>query len=183
MVGQLAPLLLRDGSRPEWGPPRRPRPAFGIVGLAGTVLLGSMGLVQKVLLLGCLPLGAWGLSRFMRPLVSPRARVVAAICYLGSRCPTVPWERGAGTAWWPTPPSRSSWPAWPAPPPSPPSIRWSGHGWRAGRFGQTAALGAIIAAATSFAPAVLPMTLVCAVAFALGSLWTGQAEQAGRLAG
>ena len=59
----------------------------------------------------------------------------------------------------------------------------AGHGWRAGRFGQAAALGAIIAAASSFAPAVLPMTLVCAVALALGSLLTGQPVHAGRLAG
>ena len=71
-------------------------PAFGLVGLTGTVLFGAMGTLQRVLLLGCIPLGAWGVSRFMRPLVSPRARVVAVICYLG-----LPLPYGAlGTGRW-----------------------------------------------------------------------------------
>ena len=42
-----------------------------------------MGLVQKVLVLGCLPLGAWGVSRLLRPLGSRRAGLVAAVAYLG----------------------------------------------------------------------------------------------------
>ena len=54
-----------------------------MLGVIGTVLLGGMGLVQKVLILGCLPLGAWGVSRLVRPLVSRRASLVAAIAYLG----------------------------------------------------------------------------------------------------
>ncbi len=96
LVGQLAPL-------PSWstswhhffsgwqsagvGTTAPASPAFGIVGITGTVLFGAMGTLQRVLLLGCIPLGAWGVSRFMRPLVSPRARVVAVICYLGLPLP------------------------------------------------------------------------------------------------
>jgi hypothetical protein len=157
-------------------------PAFGIIGIAGTVLLGSMGLVQKVLLLGCLPVGAWGLSRFMRPLVSPRARVVGAICYLGLPLPYAAlgsgrWDGLVAYAALPFIVARLARAA-----AIPPFDQVTGRGWRAGRFGQTAALGAIIAAAASFAPAVLPMTLVCAVGLAVGSLMTGQPAQAGRLA-
>ena len=82
LVGQLAPL-------PSWstswhhffsgwqsagvGTTAPASPAFGLVGLTGTVLFGAMGTLQRVLLLGCIPLGAWGVSRCMRPLVSPRA--------------------------------------------------------------------------------------------------------------
>ncbi len=191
-VGQLAPLLgwsaswhhFFSGWQPAGvGTTAPATPAFGIVGIAGTVLLGSMGLVQKVLLLGCLPVGAWGLSRFMRPLVSPRARVVAAICYLGLPLPygalgTGRWDGLVAYAALPFIVARLARAAAIAP-----FDQVAGHGWRAGRFGQAAALGAIIAAASSFAPAVLPMTLVCAVAFALGSLLTGQPVHAGRLAG
>jgi GT2 family glycosyltransferase len=191
-VGQLAPLL---GWSASWhhffsgwqssgvGTTAPSSPAFGIVGIAGTVLLGSMGLVQKVLLLGCLPVGAWGLSRFMRPLVSPRARVVAALCYLGLPLPygalgTGRWDGLVAYAALPFIVARLARAA-----AIPPFDQVKGHGWRAGRFGQVAALGAIIAAASSFAPAVLPMTLVCAVALALGSLMTGHSAGLGRLAG
>ncbi len=124
-VGQMAPLLPWSASWHHFfagwqpagvGTTAPATPAFGIVGLAGTVLLGAMGLTQKVLLLGCLPLGAWGMSRLMRPLVSPRARVVAAICYARA-APAVRghWPLVGGTAWWPMPPFPSSWPAWRAP--------------------------------------------------------------------
>ena len=105
LVGQLAPL-------PSWtttwhhfvsgwqsagvGTTAPASPAFGIAGIAGTVLFGAMGTLQRVLLLGCIPLGAWGVSRFMRPLVSPRARIIAVICYLG-----LPLPYGAlGTGRW-----------------------------------------------------------------------------------
>ena len=96
LVGQLAPL-------PSWstswhhffsgwqsagvGTTAPASPAFGLLGLSGTVLFGAMGTLQRVLLLGCIPLGAWGVSRCLRPLVSPRARVVAVICYLGLPLP------------------------------------------------------------------------------------------------
>jgi GT2 family glycosyltransferase len=192
IVGQLAPLL---GWSSSWhhffsgwqaagvGTTAPATPAFGIVGIAGTVLFGSMGLVQKVLLLGCLPVGAWGLARFLRPLVSPRARVVGAICYLGLPLPygalgSGRWDGLVAYAALPFIVSRLARAAAIAP-----FDQVTGHGWRAGRFGQAAALGAIIAAAGSFAPAVFPMTMVCAIALALGSLMTGQPAHAGRLAG
>jgi len=191
IVGQLAPLLgwsaswhhFFSGWQPAGvGTTAPATPAFGIVGIAGTVLLGSMGLVQKVLLLGCLPVGAWGLSRFMRPLVSPRARVVGAICYLGLPLPygalaSGRWDGLVAYAALPFIVARLARAA-----AIPPFDQVTGHGWRAGRLGQVAALGAIIAAAGSFAPAVFPMTLVCAVALALGSLMTGQPAHAARLA-
>jgi hypothetical protein len=63
----------------------------------------------------------------------------------------------------------------------PPFDTVTGQGWRAGRLGQTAALGAIIAAATAFAPAVLPMTLACAASLTIGALMAGQRANAGRL--
>ncbi|HWE67292.1 MAG TPA: glycosyltransferase family 2 protein [Acidimicrobiales bacterium] len=188
LLGQLAPSM---GWTADWhhffagwqaagvGTTAPASPAFGIMGVAGTVLLGAMGLAQKVLLLGCIPLGAIGLSRFMRPLVSPRARVVATICYLGLPLPygalgTGRWDGLVAYAAFPFIVTRLARLAGLAP--FDPVVS---RGWRSTASGQIAVLGAIIAAATSFAPAVLPMTLVSAFALVFGSALTGKTEHAG----
>jgi GT2 family glycosyltransferase len=188
-IGQFAPLA---GWSASWhhffsgwqsagvGSTAPASPAFGVTGLVGTVFFGSMGLVQKVLVLGCIPVGALGVSRFMRPLVSARARVVATICYLGLPLPyaalgTGRWDGLVAYAALPFIVARLARAAGIAP-----FDQIVGKGWRAGRFGQIAALGAIIALATSFAPAVLPMTLLSAVALSLGSVIVGQTKQVGR---
>ena len=41
-----------------------------------------MGLTQKVLIFACLPLGAWGAVRLLRPFGSQRAALVAGLAYL-----------------------------------------------------------------------------------------------------
>jgi GT2 family glycosyltransferase len=191
-VGQLAPL---SGWSATWhhffagwqsagvGTTAPATPAFGVIGLVGTVFFGSMGLVQKVLLLGCIPLGAVGVSRFMRPLVSPRARVVAAICYLGVPLPYAAlgsgrWDGLVAYAALPFIVARLARVAAIAP-----FDQIVGKGWRASRYGQIAALSAIIAAATSFAPAVLPVTLVCALALAVGSALVGGYDNGLRIFG
>jgi GT2 family glycosyltransferase len=191
-MGQLAPLL---GWSASWhhffagwqpagvGTTAPATPAFGILGITGTVLLGAMGLTQKVVLLGCIPVGAWGLARLMRPVVSPRARVVAAICYLGLPLPyealaTGRWDGLVAYAALPFIVARLARAA-----AVPPFDEVVGMGWRATPLGQTAALGAILAVATSFAPAVLPMTLAIAIAVCLGSLLAGQQQHAWRILG
>ncbi|HXQ18234.1 MAG TPA: glycosyltransferase family 2 protein [Acidimicrobiales bacterium] len=92
LVGQFVPLLSWSGTWHQFfsgwqpaglGTTAPASGAFGALGVLGTVLLGGMGLVQKVLILGCLPVGAWGVSRLVRPIVSRRAGLVAAIAYLG----------------------------------------------------------------------------------------------------
>ena len=105
LVGQLAPLPSWSASWHHFfsgwqsagvGTTAPASPAFGLVGITGTVLFGAMGTLQRVLLLACIPLGAWGVSRFMRPVVSARARVIAVVCYLG-----LPLPYGAlGTGRW-----------------------------------------------------------------------------------
>jgi GT2 family glycosyltransferase len=56
--------------------------AFALLGLGGAVFLGGMGLLQSVLVLGSLPLGALGAWRLARPLGSARGRLVATVVYL-----------------------------------------------------------------------------------------------------
>ncbi|MGH9045020.1 MAG: glycosyltransferase [Acidimicrobiales bacterium] len=58
-------------------------PAFAGLGILGTLLLGAMGLTQKVIIVGSIPIGAWGASRLLRPFASPRASIVGAGAYLG----------------------------------------------------------------------------------------------------
>ncbi len=156
-------------------------PAFGLVGLTGTVFFGAMGTLQRVLLLGCIPLGAWGVSSFLRPLVSPRARLVAVICYLGLPLPygalgTGRWDGLVAYAVFPFIALRLARAAGVAPYAVEP-----GSHWRSRPTGQVAVLGAVIAAASGFAPAVLPMVLVMAVAWMLGSLLVGAREPTWRV--
>jgi len=91
VIGQFAPLQgwastwhqLFAGWQPAGlGTTAPATPAYGIVGLVGTLALGGMGLAHKVLVLGCIPVGAWGMSRLMRRLAPPRARLAAALAYL-----------------------------------------------------------------------------------------------------
>ena len=62
-------------------------PGLLLSGLVGTVLLGAMGLAQKVLVFSCIPLGAWGMVRLLRPFGSQRAALVAGLAYLAVAVP------------------------------------------------------------------------------------------------
>ena len=62
-------------------------PALGIAGVLGTLVLGAMGLTQKLLIFGCLPFGAWGSVRLLRPFGSQRASLVAGLAYLAMALP------------------------------------------------------------------------------------------------
>ena len=152
-------------------------PLFGFVGITGTVLFGAMGTLQRVLLLGCIRVGTWGVSRFMRPLVGPRARVVAVICYLGlplayGALGTGRWDGLVAYALFPFIALRLARAAGIAPFASsrahtgdrvPRSDRSPRRGHRPGH---------------RFAPAVEPMVLIAAVAWALGALIVGCARPA-----
>ena len=68
--------------------------AFGLLSIGGAVLLGGMGLLQKLLVLGMVPLGALGAYRFARPLGSVRVRLVAMVVYLAIPLPYNALARG-----------------------------------------------------------------------------------------
>jgi hypothetical protein len=187
LVGQLASLPSWTGSWQHFfsgwqpagvGTTAPSSPAFGIVGIVGTIFFGAMGVTQRFLILGCIPLGALGFSRFIRPLVSPRARLVATICYLGLPLPygalgAGRWDGLVAYAAFPFIVTRLARSAGMAP-----FEGNTGRGWKSTSLGQLAVLGAMVAGATSFAPAVLPMTLVCALAMALGSVLVGHRDAA-----
>jgi len=155
-------------------------PAFAALGALGTILLGGMGLAQKVLVFGCVPVGAWGVSRLLAPFGSKRGRLFGAGAYLG--LPLVydalahgrldamvtfalaPWVIAA-------------------------LMRASGadpHAVGMGRHGrqprtQVLALGVLLAIGIAFAPAMAVVVLVCAIGIWAGSGLVGQARGAGRV--
>ena len=68
--------------------------AFALVGLLGTVLLGAMGVAQKLLVLGMVPLGLVGVFRLAKPLDSRRARLAAVVVYAAVPLPYNAVARG-----------------------------------------------------------------------------------------
>ena len=190
LLGQLAPLpswatswhhFFSGWQSPGVGTTAPASPAFGFVGITGTLLFGAMGTLQRVLLLGCVPLGAWGVSRFMRPLVSPRARAVAVICYLGLPLPygalgTGRWDGLVAYAALPFIAVRLARVAG-----IEPYATELGSTWRSKPAGQLAILGVVIAVSSSFAPAVAPLVLAMALAWVVGSLLVGGAGSSWRV--
>jgi GT2 family glycosyltransferase len=71
-------------------------PATGILGVAGMVLFGSMGLLEKIIVLGCIPVGAMGMARLTRPLGTAWARVTSTVIYLAI---PVPYDALATAHW------------------------------------------------------------------------------------
>ncbi len=57
-------------------------PGLALLGLAGSILFGAVGLLQKIVVLGCIPLGGWGMFRLARPVRSRWARLVSTLVYL-----------------------------------------------------------------------------------------------------
>lgn len=184
LVGQFLPLLGWSGTwhhllagwqSPGVGTTAPASPAFGVLGVLGTVLFGGMGLLQKVLVLGCVPVGAWGVSRLLKPLASPRARIIAAVAYLGLALPYDALARGrwdglvayAAVPWVLARLARASRLEPFAPPPAT-------AGWRGTVAGQVVALGVLEGVAVAFAPAVAVVVVLCGAGMVAGSLLVGQ---------
>ena len=107
------------------------------------------------------------------PLVSPRARVVAVICYLGLPLPygslgAGRWDGLIVYALFPFIARRLAGAAGVEPFAVEPGTRW-----RTRPAGQVAMLGALVAVGTSFAPVLAPLVLVAALAWVAGSFLVG----------
>ena len=57
-------------------------PGYAVLALAGTFVLGRMGILPRLALIFAIPIGAIGVSRLLKGRVSNRARVIAAIAYM-----------------------------------------------------------------------------------------------------
>ncbi len=69
-------------------------PAFALLGAGGVLLFGAMGLLQKIVVLGMLPLGLIGMQRLTAPLGSWRVRLVGVVVYAAIPLPYDALARG-----------------------------------------------------------------------------------------
>jgi len=161
-------------------------PALAISGVVGTVLLGAMGLTQKVLVFACLPLGAWGAVRLLRPFGSQRAALVCGLAYLAVPLPYNALALGrwgalvvyAGAPWVLATLARSTGLDPFVRPTGVPAagvvdgVREGGDAWasRHGRLGGALALGVLEAVLLSFVPAAIIVVVLAALATVLSSL-------------
>jgi GT2 family glycosyltransferase len=172
-------------------------PALGIAGVLGTFLLGAMGLTQKVLIFGCLPLGAWGAVRLLRPFGSQRASLVAGLAYLAMAIPYNGLALGrwgalivyAGAPWVLATLCRSTGlepfvrrVEAPLPPGEEASSVALGGAWTArhGLLGGALALGVLEAVLISFVPAGAIVVVLVALALVASSLLFGDFGSTGR---
>ena len=103
-VGELVPfpdspatflrLFVSGWSTAGLGSEGSPPLAFGLLGAAGVLLIGAMGVLQKILVLGAIPAGIIGAHRLARPVASTRAGLVAAVVYAAVPLPYNALARG-----------------------------------------------------------------------------------------
>jgi GT2 family glycosyltransferase len=156
---------------------RAPAPAgFGLLGLAGLVVLGAMGTLQKVLVLGLIPVGAAGAYHLGRSLESQRARLVAGVVYLALPLPYDALARGrwgglvayAAMPWIIGLLARAG------------GLAPFGTGTRLNPVTHVLPLGVVLALSAAIVPAILPVTVVVGLALLAGSVLAGELEGAGR---
>ena len=173
-------------------------PALGIAGVLGTFVLGAMGLTQKVLIFGCLPLGAWGAARLLRPFGSQRASMVAGLAYLAMPLPYNALALGrwgalvvyAGAPWVLATLLRSTGlepfvrrveaPLAPGAPVDGPPVPAGAWASRHGPFGGALALGVLEAVLISFVPAAALVVVLIALATVVSSLLFHDQASTGR---
>lgn len=151
-------------------------PVTGPLGVLVLLLGGSSGLAQKVVVLGCIPLGAWGMSRLSAPFGSPRGRVAATLAYVAlpvvydalalgrwdgmvayAAAPWIVRRLGTASGLGPFGMAADDHPA--------PRRRW-----RRGLVGQLLGLGVVEAVLCSVAPTGAVLTLVMALGLGLGAV-------------
>ncbi len=154
-------------------------PAFAFLGVAGMLLLGSIGLAQKVLVLALVPIGFTGAYRLARSLDVPRAGLVALAAYAAIPLPYAAISRGRwdgliayAVAPWILGRMRSSAEGIGVRVSEPADGRQRApflFDWRAGL-----SLALVLGVAGAFAPGLLAMTLVLAVGVWIGSVLVGE---------
>ena len=171
-------------------------PAAGVLGVSGLVLFGSVGLLQKVVVLGCIPVGALGMARLVRPLGTTWARITAVVIYLAVPVPydaiatarfdalvayaACPWMlhllgRISGVEphrWWGRSggDGRPTIPGSPERAETPDGLGEAAPPWRRPLVVGGVALGLLDAAVTALAPSTACMVLVLGLGLALGNV-------------
>ena len=183
MVDDLAALLrvlvAQRGRHREPGPP-----GYGVLGFAGTFVLGRMGILPRLALIGSVPLGAAGVARLLKGRVSNRARVIASVSYLALPLGLNMIGQGrldvlfvvAGLPWVVRRlfellrvPIRST--------PFPEPVAFGLRGWRATEAGQRMGTIMIIALLCAMAPATLVLVALIVLGVVLARLFERDVHQ------
>jgi GT2 family glycosyltransferase len=153
-------------------------PAYAALGALGTVLLGGMGLTEKVLVLGCVPVGAWGVSRLLAPFGSRRGRLFGAASYVGLPLVYDALAHGrldAMVAFALAPWVISALMRFTTFEPYDVGLGRHGRQPRA----QLLSLGVLVAIGIAFAPAMAVVVVLCGFGLYVGSRLVGQSQGAG----
>jgi GT2 family glycosyltransferase len=147
--------------------------ALTLLGGAGFLLLGGVGLLQKLIVLGCIPAGAIGVWRLSLPLAqgatgSRRARLATVVVYLSIPLPYNALARGR-------------WDGLVAYAAAPWILTRLARAMRAAPYDddpralarQTVGLGIIVALAAALAPATVALWVLVALAVLAGSVFAG----------
>jgi GT2 family glycosyltransferase len=210
LVGQFAPFPSWTGLWHQFFSSWQPAgtgshapasPAFGFLALTGTLLFGRSGLLQQVAVFACFPLGAWGMSRLLRPFGSARGRFAATLAYLALPLAVdalgrgrwdglvaygaTPWvvlllARATGLEPFGHPTSTTVGAAAAATDVAATAPTIPTGTWRRGLGGRLLGIGALEAVAMSFAPAMVVVVLVVGLGLACGSLVAGDARRGAR---
>jgi len=179
MVGQLVPLgswgsvwhqVVASWLPNGLGSGTPGHPGYVTLGLFGVVTFGQMGALIRLILLAAVPLGAVGVFRFLHPVASNRARMLAALAFGGLALGANDIAAGSvsglvalGAA--PFILRRLLRLAQVAPfdQPFESPVPIATRGWRRTAHGQVVTLGLLLAVVSSLAPAVLVTTVVSAI--------------------
>ena len=153
--------------------------AYGILGVAGSVLAGAMGLTRTVLLLGLVPFGAAGLWRLLGP-AGRRAQIVGLVAFVAMPLPYNALANGvwSALALYGTLPWICLWLARVVGPPSASATVRSSRFWI-----PTVMVGVLVALLGAFVPLAPVMLIMLVVALVVGGLLAGSARRLWRLAG
>jgi len=175
-VGHLLGDYLRSWRHAGLGADAPQPTAFGLLGLAGIPFLGGMGLLQQVLVLGCIPVGWIGAWRVTKPLGSRLGRAAGLLVYAVVPLPYDALARGSwgGLLVYAAAPwvfNRLIAACGDLP---------SAHGpvIRRRDLRAVVALGMLVALVAAFVPPFLVLVLVVAVGLLLGGLLTGGGRRA-----
>ena len=183
LIGQFVPLgtwtnvwhhVVASWQAPGLGNGAPTQPGYAMFGILGTLTLGHLGAVERLLLIGAIPLGAWGVSRLIKPVASSRARLLGAVAYggLGLGANAIAEGRLGATVALGAAPfliqrifrlTRTV----PFDEPFAPYAKIGTRGWRATRQGAVLSLALLLALSATFAPALIIVVLIVAFGSAL----------------
>ena len=180
LIGRLAPLdswwstwrhFFASWSPNGVGTGTPGMPGYGVLGVAGTFVLGRMGILPRLALIAAVPIGAFGVARLLENRVSNRARVVAIVAAFALPLGINMIGQGridvlvvvAGLPFvvrrlfelLAVPGFRSV--------PYPPAVAFGHRGWRATQSGQRMVLVMLIALLSAMAPATLVLVVLIIV--------------------